>query len=178
LRKIIGYEVRNLAKWQNVGGNLGEKWVESIMIIKTMKKLFCLLVFLFLSCNKAPVSEKYCVEKVTYINQKLNLIPSVIQIEIKDTEKFIFKNIEKGKLTNVFLYSLKKEDRYYFRYIDEMKIKGKPKTNKETTILTLITGYFDSEIYHKWTKNEIEKILKTDIGLVIGKDTLRLKKCN
>lgn len=59
-----------------------------------------------------------------------------------------------------------------------MKIKGKPKTNKETIILTLVTGYFDSEIYHKWTKREINKVLKTDIGLVIGKDTLRVKKCN
>jgi hypothetical protein len=143
-----------------------------------MKKLLFLFVLLFISCNTAPESEKYCVEKVTYINKKLNLIPSVIQIEIKDTGKFIFKNIEEGKLTNVFLYSLKKEDRCYFRYVDEMKIKGKPKTNKETTILTLITGYFDSEIYHKWTQNEIKKFLKTDIGLVIGKDTLRLKKCN
>lgn len=57
-----------------------------------------------------------------------------------------------------------------------MKVKGKPKTNKDTTILILITGYFESEIYHKWTKSKIEKILKTDIGLVIGKDTLRLKK--
>ena len=142
-----------------------------------MKKLFCLFVFLFLSCNKAPESEKYCVEKVTYINQKLNLIPSVIQIEIKDTENFIFKNIEKGKLTNVFLYSLKKEDRYYFRYFEEMKIKGKPKTNNNTIILTLVTGYFDTEIYHIWTKREINEVLKTDIGLVIGKDTLRVKKC-
>lgn len=143
-----------------------------------MKKLFCLLVFFFLSCNKVPESENCCVEKVSYINRTLSLIPSVIQIEIKDSGKFIFKNIEKGKLTNVFLYSLKKEDRYYFPYFDEMKIKGKPKTNKETVILTLITSYFDSEIYHKWTKSEIEKVLKTDIGLVIGKDTLRLKKCN
>lgn len=84
------------------------------MISKNMEKLFCLFVFLFLSCNKAPEIEKYCVEKVTYINQRLNLIPSVIQIEIKDTEKFIFKNIEKSKLKNVFLYSLKKENRYYF----------------------------------------------------------------
>jgi hypothetical protein len=59
-----------------------------------------------------------------------------------------------------------------------MKIKGKPNIDKETVILKLITGYFDSEIYHKWTKSEVEKILKTDVGLVIGKDTLRLKKCN
>lgn len=58
-----------------------------------------------------------------------------------------------------------------------MKIKGKPKTNKATTILTLVTGYLDSEIYHKWRKSEIEKISKTDIGLVIAKDTLKLKKC-
>jgi len=143
-----------------------------------MKKLLCLLIFFFLSCNESPKSKNYCIKRISYVNQKRRLVPSIIQIEIKDSEKLILKNIEQGKLTNVFLYSLKKEDRYYFHYFDEMRIKGKPKTDKESIILTLITGYFDSEIYHKWTKGEIEKILKTDIGLVIGKDTLRLKKCN
>lgn len=143
-----------------------------------MKKLLCLLIFFCLSCNESPKSKSYCVKRVSYIDQRRNLIPSVIQIEIKDSEKFILKNIAEGKLTNVFLYSLKKDDRYYFRYIDEMEIKGKPNVDKETVILKLITGYFDSEIYHKWTKSEVEKILKTDVGLVIGKDTLRLKKCN
>jgi hypothetical protein len=149
-----------------------------MIIIKTMKKLLCLFIFLFLSCNESPKSKNYCVKKISYVNQKQKLIPSIIQIEIEDSEKSILKNIEMGKLTNVFLYSLKKEDRYYFHYIDEMKIKGKPNTDRELIKLALITGYFDSEIYQKWTKKEIEKILKTDIGLVIGKDTLRLKKCN
>ena len=147
-------------------------------MIKTMKKLLCLLLFFCLSCNESPKSKNYCVKRISYVNKSRSLIPSIVQIEIKDSEKFILKNIVEGKLTNVFLYSLKKEDRYYFRYIDEMKIKGKPNTDKESIILTLITSYFDSEIYHKWTESEIEKILKTDIGLVIGKDTLRLKKCN
>lgn len=142
-----------------------------------MKNLLCLLIFFFLSCNENPKSENYCVQKISYINKKKSLIPSIVKIEIKDSKNFILKNIIEGKLTNVFLYSLKKDDRYYFRYFNEMEIKGKPKTDKGSIILTLITGYFDSEVYHKWTKGEIEKILKTDIGLVIGKDTLRLKKC-
>ena len=142
-----------------------------------MKKLLCLLIFFCLSCNESPKSKSYCVKKVSYVDQRRSLIPSIIQIEIKDSERFILKNIVEGKLTNVFLYSLKKEDRNYFRYIDEMKIKGKPNFEKETIILKLITGYFDGEIGHKWTKSEIEKVLKSDIGLVIGKDTLRLKKC-
>jgi hypothetical protein len=148
------------------------------MKIKKMKHIFFLIVYLFLSCNESAKSEIYYLKKVSFIDQKQQLIPSLIRIEFTDPKKVLLKSIEEGKLKNVFLYSISKEDRNYFHYLNETKIKLKHKTNKDQIILTLETSYFDSERNHKWKKSEIEKILETDIGLVIEKDTVRLKIVN
>ncbi|WP_306353665.1 hypothetical protein [Flavobacterium sp. '19STA2R22 D10 B1'] len=52
------------------------------------------------------------------------------------------------------------------------------KKKDDTTTLYLGINYFDRDKNHRWEQKEIEDFLiKSNIGLVIGNDTLIVKLC-
>ena len=136
-----------------------------------MKRVL-ILMLLCISCNTKSKQEKFCLQKIWYHSQKGVLAPSIIKIKIGDNNDVISKKIESGKLTNIILYSIKKEDRGFFLKWDKFK------KDKNSTTIEVITSFFDSERIHKWTTKEIEKAITGDVGLVFDKDTVVIKKCD
>lgn len=129
-------------------------------------------MLLCISCNSKLKQEKFCLKKIWYHSQKEMLVPSVIKIKIEDNNDIISKKIKSGKLTNIILYSIKKEDRVFFSKWDKFK------KDKNSITIEVITSFFDSERTHKWTSKEIEKAIRGDVGLVFDKDTIVIKNCD
>ena len=130
------------------------------------------LALIFLSCNSKLKQEDGCIKKIWFKSRKQELIPSLVKIEIEIYNISLTKKVESGKLENIILYSVKKEDRPYFIKGDYYEIKNNLLT------LQLVTSYFDSEKVHKWTSEEIKKVINGDVGFVFKNDTLKLKLCD
>jgi hypothetical protein len=154
--KLSCYELH--IQWHNVMWNSIEKWTESIMIIKTMKKTILFNCFLFFSCNKIPAAGRKSTS-----NQKLNLIPSVIQIEIKGYWK-VHKH-RKGSLQTSFIFTKKTDINFP---IVENKRKTKIKKQRPNTCNLI----FEAKYIINGFANDT---LKNPNRLCYRKDNLRLK---
>ncbi|WP_264544535.1 MULTISPECIES: hypothetical protein [Flavobacterium] len=105
---------------------------------------------------------------------------SVININTTINDYELQKKIDNNQLKRVFFYSIKKEFRDYFVFFKTIK--------KEDGLydFKILTSFFDAnrsfnnyKIEHrKWSKEEIEKTIKGDIGLIFENDTIILKDCN
>lgn len=132
-----------------------------------------------ISCNTKKTQSDLCINKMTYTSQKKLLVPSIIEIKISGDDGQILKKIENNELENVILFSIKEEYRNYFNVLKSFKKDKNPIT------VTLITGFFDAkrsfktedDWNHNWKQKEIEKAISGDIGLVFGKDTIKIKMC-
>jgi hypothetical protein len=141
-----------------------------------MKKIF-ILSLLCISCNTKSKQDNFCVKKIWYHSQKERLIPSVIEIKIEDDKGIIFKKVESGKLKNIILYSIKKEDRYFFN-IEPFGVGNQFKKEDNLITFYVFTSFFDTERKPKLTPKEIEKAITGDVGLIFDKDIIVVKSCN
>lgn len=102
--------------------------------------------------------------------------PSVL-INIKVDDSVLLKKLETGKLTNLFLFSIKKEDRHFVYY----ETWRRPIKTGNIFSFVIWTNYFgpnDLNIKHHrkiWSSDKIKKVLDGDIGLVFNHDTIVLK---
>ncbi|MBS7230356.1 hypothetical protein KHA90_04910 [Flavobacterium psychroterrae] len=142
-----------------------------------------ILILLCLSCNLKNEKEEPCVKKMEYFALLNMLIPeSAIVVHVEDKDEFLQKKLSFKKLKEVILYSIKEEDRRYFRVAIPESILDKVEHN--TIIFTISTNYFRPDILiddvrreNKWTPEQIQKAIEGDIGFVFEKDTIRVKMC-
>ncbi|MDN3675294.1 hypothetical protein QWY99_19870 [Flavobacterium branchiarum] len=147
-----------------------------------MKK-YIILALLCLSCNVKSKKDEPCVQKMEYFPLLDMLVPeSAIVVYVDDKEGYLQKKISFKKLKEVILYSIKEEDRRYFRIAIPESILDKVEDN--TIIFSISTNYFRPDILiddvrreNKWTPEQIQKAIEGDIGFVFKKDTIRVKMC-
>lgn len=138
-------------------------------------KIFCLLFLIILySCNSKTKVEQgsMCIKKITYIDQTKNLVPSSIRVEILDSVNTIRNAAELGKIKQVFFYSINKKLWKFYTYYGY-----KNSSNKNVITLICLTSIYDADKKHKWITKEVEYELKQKVGIVIGKDTLKINSC-
>lgn len=144
-----------------------------------MKKLiFLLVVYICFSCNQKKNYNQFCLKKIEYINQRKQLIPSIVEIRIEDNDGFLIKKIASGKLKNGFLYSVKKEERKFFYLMSFNTGKQYRVENNIIILPILIATFFEDELKIKLSNQEIEKRITGDVGLVFTSDTILVKKCS
>ena len=144
-----------------------------------MKKIIFIFLIVCISCNTKNKQSDLCINKITYTSQKKSLVPSIIEIKIEGDNGQILKKIENNELKKVILFSIKEEYRNYFIVLKSFKKHKNPIT------VTLVTGFFDAkrsfktedDWKHDWKQKEIENAISGDIGLVFGKDTIKIKMC-
>lgn len=138
--------------------------------------IIILIIITLFGCQEY---KKICLNKIEYISQKESLVPSVININTTINDYDLQKKIDNNQLKRVFFYSIKKEFRDYFVFFKTIK--------KEDGIydFKILTSFFDANRSfnnykterNKWKKEEIEKILNGDVGLIFENDTIILKNC-
>lgn len=134
---------------------------------------------LMFSCNTKNGKNNLCVNKIIYISQKQQLVPSVIKIKIDGDDGSILSKIQKNELKNVILLSIKKEYRVFFVPLKSFKDFEVPVT------ITLVTGFFDEnksfdkdlKKIHEWKQKEIEDAINGDVALIFKNDTIIIKNC-
>ena len=133
-----------------------------------------ILMFVFLgiiSCKQRDKAKSVCVKKISYDAKELTLSPSLLKIIIIDSNNEIIKKIDSGLLKDIILYSIKKEDWVYFRKINYHEI------NDNEITIGLETNYYNFDENNRWSSEKVERSLEKNIGLVIGKDTLKITQC-
>jgi hypothetical protein len=141
-----------------------------------MKKLILILLITLSSCNQNKTHDGFCLKKIEYINQRKKLIPSIVKIQIEDVDGYLAKKIQLGKLKNVILYSVKKNERRFF-YLTSFDTGKQYKIENEIIIIPIITTLFEEDLGVKLSEKEIERKIIGDIGLIFDKDTIRIKRC-
>ncbi|QSB25624.1 hypothetical protein [Flavobacterium sp. CLA17] len=142
-----------------------------------MKKNIILIFIIFIfSCKHYKSYDKYCIKKIDFINQSRNLIPSIVKIQIEDSNDSLKNLLALGKFKKVILYSVKANDRDFFHLAPfgtgkQFSIEG------EVINLSLMTTLYEKEFGNRLSDIEIEEKVNGDIGLVIDKDTIVIKKC-
>lgn len=147
-----------------------------------MRKII-ILVFLCVSCNVKPKIEDSCITKIEYISQLDMLVPeSAINVYIEDKDDLLQGKLAFKELKSVIFYSIKEEDREYFRILSPDLIPSK--TDNNIVILKVLTFYFHPDAFihgvrikNKWTPEQIQKAIEGDVGFVFEKDTIRVKMC-
>ncbi|WP_268847865.1 hypothetical protein [Flavobacterium aestivum] len=148
-----------------------------------MKKII-FLALLCICCNEKPKLDDYCVTKIEYSPQLKMMVPQgAIMVYIEDKNHILRDKCPLDKLTKVIFYSIKENSDCDFHLI---KYQVEPfKIENNIIHLTILTARFWPDIYingvrseNKWTPQQIQKVLKGDIGLVFEKDTVRVKACN
>lgn len=145
-----------------------------------MKKL---LIFLILfSCNSKPNKSAklelpiICIEEIGYHEERYSPSPPAIFFTCKITDSIISKKMEKSELTQVFLYSMGKEDQRSVGYNIRDKVYKKG-NSFSFFIRTAVFAIDQDKRFKKWKDEEIKKILDGDVGLVFRQDTIRIKGC-
>ncbi|PBI82764.1 hypothetical protein BSF41_47250 [Flavobacterium sp. ACN2] len=146
-----------------------------------MKKM---LVFLLLfSCNSKsdkPVKLELptiCITEIGYHEARYSPSPPAVFFTFKITDSIISKRIEKNKLTQVFLYSMSKEDQEHFHFNAMDKVYKNRENSYSFFVRTAVFSVTSVRKNKKWKNDEIKKILNGDVGLVFGLDTIRVKSC-
>ena len=147
-----------------------------------MKKIILLVLF-FLSCNVKPKKEEPCIKKMEYISQLKMLVPeAALNVYIEDKDGSLKGKVNSKELKSVIFYTIKQEDREYFRLYEPNLIASN--TDKNIFILKMVTAYFYPKVYihgvikeKKWTPEQIQKAIEGDIGFVFEKDTIIVKMC-
>lgn len=138
-------------------------------------KYFFFIIFFFIifGCSDTKTGNIPCINSITYTSRKLQLISDLVEVNIIDKENIILKKMNSTSDYEIIFYCLPEEDRQYF--IPENHI-----LNKGFITLQIRTGFFNSERGRKvWKSKEVEDLLLRDsIGVVVGKDTIIIKKCN
>lgn len=139
---------------------------------------FCLLL-LTISCNekqkktKEPEKRELCVSNIKYTDYENDLgLPGVDVYFLGESAK-IKKGVKEGLLTDIIFYSVPENKRKMFglkyAYYEEIG---------DTLLLANGSNFFDADQSRNWTADEIDSYLKKEgVGLVIGKDTIRVKSC-
>ncbi|RUT71281.1 hypothetical protein D0817_05210 [Flavobacterium cupreum] len=142
-----------------------------------MKKNIILIFIIFIfSCKNYKSYDKYCIKKIEFINQSRNLIPSIVKIQIEDSNDSLKNLLALGKLKKVILYSVKANDRDFF-YLAPFGTGKQFNIEGEVINLSLMTTLYEKEFGNRLSDIEIEKKVNGDIGLVVDKDTIVIKKC-
>lgn len=145
-----------------------------------MKKLvFFLILFSCNSKSNQPVKLELpiiCIEKIGYHEERYSPSPPAIFFTCSITDSIISKKMEKSELTQVFLYSMNKEDQQYVGYNVRDKVYKKGNLFS-FFVRTAVFATNSDKRFKQWKDEEIKKILDGDIGLVFGQDTIRVKGC-
>ncbi|HQZ25318.1 MAG TPA: hypothetical protein PLD18_08465 [Flavobacterium sp.] len=143
-----------------------------------MRKFIILfIVAIVMSCNQKKSQDIFCLKKIEYINQREKIIPSIVEIQIEDVNRFLEKKILSGKLKNVILYSLKETDRN-FLYLTPFGTGKQFKIENSIITLPIITTLFEKDLGNTLSNQEINKRINGDVGLVFDRDTIIIKQCN
>ncbi|HEX8577025.1 MAG TPA: hypothetical protein VF677_12095 [Flavobacterium sp.] len=132
-----------------------------------------IILFMF-SCKNKEKKDDICVENLKYVKNEKELIPPLVTLYFKDDNGIIERSMNNDSFETLFFYSFEKENR----------MQGYMKENhyeKEGGLIKLNVGinYFNDLSRKDWTQKQIEDFLiKDGIGVIIGKDTIIIKKCN
>ncbi|WP_433780691.1 hypothetical protein [Flavobacterium anhuiense] len=149
-----------------------------------MRKLIFLFLLVCLSCNKSQFKKSYCLKKAEYFAQLDMLVPeSAIKLYIEDKDSVLQKKVNLEKTEKILFYKIKEKDRNLFHLV-----KPEIKSFKiESGIITIpvLTAYFRPDIYingvrskNIWTSAQIQEVIGDEIGLIIEKDTILIRRCN
>ncbi|MFQ6602328.1 hypothetical protein [Flavobacterium sp. C3NV] len=141
-----------------------------------MKKTLILIALIVFSCKYYKSDDNFCLKKIAYVNQRLKLIHSIIEIQIEDSNGILEKKLMSGKLKNVILYSVKESDRKYY-YLTPFGTGKQFKIQNNLIIIPLITTLFEDDLGNKLSDAEIQEKIKGDVGLTFDKDTIIIKGC-
>lgn len=139
---------------------------------------FCLLL-LTISCNekqkntKEPEKRELCISKIKYTDYENYLGFPAVDVYFLGESTKIKNSTKEGLLTDIIFYSVPKDKRQMFnlKYAYYKEIG-------DTLMLATGSYFFDADKSRNWTADEIDSYLKKDgVGLVIGKDTIRVKSC-
>ena len=146
-----------------------------------MKNLFTAIFILlsFWSCSNLKHVEKHCIIKISYLEEKMihpTILPSAIQIEIKDFKKIIANKIQTEKLKSIIISSNTNERKIVIPFKQEIGFTVQFSKNDKIK-LTAMTYEFRDTINDP-KKIEIEETLnRSNIDFVFGNETLRMQKC-
>jgi hypothetical protein len=142
-----------------------------------MKKFGILILAFIFSCNQYKSNDSFCLKKIEYVNQRQKLIASIVKIQIEDSNDVLKEKMMQGKLKDVILYSIEKDDRKFF-YLTPFGTGKQFKIENGVIILPIITTLFENDLGNKLSNKEIQQKLNGKVGLVFGKDTIVIKKCD
>ncbi|WP_306353668.1 hypothetical protein [Flavobacterium sp. '19STA2R22 D10 B1'] len=138
---------------------------------------YVLLIFVIISiisCGKKQVEKELCFMTLKYKTNESPIEPALIKVSVIDNQSVIEKSMKNEQFKQVLFYSIKEDQKIGFY----MK-KNSYEKREDTIILYLGTSYFSANKDRKWESKEVEDYLtQKGIGLVIGKDTIRMDKCN
>ncbi|WP_268847868.1 hypothetical protein [Flavobacterium aestivum] len=145
-----------------------------------MKKVLIFLTIVFIvSCHTDKKTKStICVESIKYyepLNDNLGESPAVT-INIKVEDSSVCKKLEGGKLKELLIFSIKKEDKLFIYYQTHERLFR----SGNTFSFLIRTSYFKPNVLNNrktWKSDEIIKALNGDIGLVFDNDTIRVGSC-
>ena len=146
-----------------------------------MKKIFTtiFILSLFCSCSNLKQNNKPCIDKISYLEEKLihpTILPPAIQFVIIDFKKIIANKIKTEKLKSIIISSNTNEIKIVIPFNQEIGFTAQFLKNDEIQ-LTAITYRFKDTI-HNPKKHEIEdKLNISNIDFVFGNEPLRMQKC-
>ncbi len=138
-------------------------------------KTLILIFIVFISCNRnkvkntngLKVEDSVCLVDVKYFHEdRVFPVPDHIDV-ILSTNFFISPD----SISDVIFKNIPQKDR-------ELFVKNHHfRKSKDSLTLIVQTNYFNFDTIHKKSSEEIEKMLKDKVSLVIKKDTIPLKYC-
>jgi hypothetical protein len=145
-----------------------------------MKKVLIFLIITFIvSCHSNKEKKTIiCVESIEYhepLNDELGQ-ESTVTINIKVEDSSVFKKLERGKLKELLIFSIKKEEKLFVYY----QTYKKPFRKGNIFSFLIRTSYFQPNRINNekvWSSDEIIKKLNGDIGFVFESDTIKIKSC-
>ena len=131
-----------------------------------MKKIIA-IALIFSGCTTKPI----CIDRMYYNPQDRLMAPGVVHIKLNNIDDKMLQKIASGKLNEVLLYAVNKDDWHDFK--KDIKFTKRP----GSVTLSVITHTFKSDFRPRLTQQQIDETIKGDVGLVFGKDTIRVQEC-
>ncbi len=140
--------------------------------MRTIITIVALLSIISCSNNKDSAKE-ICLAKILYNTNEGYLMPPSLKVDFIDGDSIIGNSIHKDELKNVFFYSIDSSKRKSF----SLKYNYSERRGDTTTLL-FSSNYFEFDKSKNWTNTEITNfLLKGNVGLIIGADTLIVTPC-
>jgi len=136
-----------------------------------MRYKIILLIVLFVGCKPEV---QLCLDNLEFVRHKNGLIPPTVTLVFRDERGLIEKAMKNKSFETLFIHSFDKDER-----LQGYMTPGRYKRTGDLTELYIGINYFEDPSRRRWSKKEVEYFLtKGDIGLIVERDTIIVKKCN